>query len=219
MKGTSKILIVEDEVLIAEFVKEMLEDEGFKLIKMANDREEALMLFRSFVPEIILMDINIDGRDSGIELAMAKNPEAQVIFLTAQSDAATIQKALATKPQGYLTKPIRKPDLMAAITLVGQQQQTSFISIKNGYDIIKLPVNDVLYIKSDNVYLDIYTRKKKYSVRQTLEKFLLELDSSRFCRTHRSYIVNRSAITRTTRKAVYINEIEIPLSRNFSIEI
>ena len=219
MNGTSKILIVEDEVLIAEFVKEMLEDEGFKMVKMANDRDEALMLFRSFVPEIILMDINIDGRDSGIELAMSKNPEAQVIFLTAQSDAATIQKALATQPQGYLTKPMRKPDLMATIALVGQQQQTSFISIKSGYDVIKLPVNDVLYIKSDNVYLDIYTRKKKYSVRQTLEKFLLDLDSSRFCRTHRSYIVNRSAVTRTTSKAVYINDIEIPLSRNFTIEM
>src|SRR5687767_2020373 len=99
-----KILIVEDEVLIAEYIRELLNDEGFLNIKLVHDREDAIMLMRSFCPGIILMDINIEGRDTGIVLAGQKNPESEVIFLTAQNDLATMQKALMTNPVSYLTK-------------------------------------------------------------------------------------------------------------------
>ncbi|MCW4468794.1 response regulator transcription factor [Flavobacterium sp. MFBS3-15] len=213
---TVKILIVEDEVLIAEYVKELLEDDGFTNTKLAHDRDEAMMFFRSFCPEVILMDININGRDMGIELAAQKNPGADVIFLTAQNDLATMQKALATNPQSYLTKPVRKTDLMAAIQLVLQKRKDRFLNIKDGYGIIKIAQEDILYIKADNVYLDIHTSKKTYTIRQTLEKFMLELDPSLFGKTHRSYVVNRAAVTRVSSKAIYINSLEIPLSRNFS---
>ncbi len=216
--GTIKILIVEDEVLIAEYIKELLGDDGFTTVKMAHDRDEALMLFRSFCPDVILMDININGRDMGIELAVAKNPEADIVFLTAQSDAATMQKALATNPCSYLTKPIRRADLMAAIQLVIQKRKARHINIKDGYGMVKISQDDILYIKADNVYLDIHTAKKTYTIRQTLERFLLELDPLLFYKTHRSYVVNRSAITRISSKAVYIDDTEIPLSRNFSLE-
>ncbi len=216
MEDAVNILIVEDEVLIAEYLKELLEDDGFTNVRMAQDRDEALMHFCSFIPEVVLMDININGRDMGIELAMAKNPEADIIFLTAQNDIATMQKALATNPHSYLTKPVRKTDLMAAIQLVLQKRKDRFLNIKDGYGTVKIAQGDILYIKSDNVYLDIHTAKKTYTVRQTLEKFLLELDPTLFSKTHRSYVVNRTAVTRVSSKVIYIGNIEIPLSRNFS---
>jgi two-component system, LytTR family, response regulator LytT len=214
-----KILIVEDEVLIAEYIKELLGDEGFACVKTVHDQEHAIMLLRSFCPEIILMDININGYHTGIELADIKNPEAEVIFLTAQNDLATMQKALATNPVSYLTKPVRKTDLMAAIQLVLHKKKAPSLTIKDGYDVIKIKQDDILYVKSDNVYLDIHTKRKTYTVRMTLEKLLLGLDPSLFCKPHRSYLVNRSAITRKSSKAVYIDHIEIPLSRNASLEL
>jgi two-component system response regulator LytT len=211
-----KILIVEDEVLIAEYLKELFEDDGFTNVKLAHDREEALGHFRSFCPEVILMDININGRDTGIELAADKNPEADLIFLTAQNDLATMQKALATNPHSYLTKPVRKTDLMAAIQLVLNKKKERFLNIKDGYGTIKIAQEDILYIKADNVYLDIHTTKKTFTVRQTLERFMQELNPALFAKTHRSYVVNRKAITRVSSKAIYIDSLEIPLSRNFS---
>lgn len=216
---TVKILIVEDEVLIAEYVKELLADDGFTAVKIAHEGDDALMMFRAYCPDIVLMDINIHGRDAGIDLAGAKNPEADIIFLTAQSDMATMQKALATGPSSYLTKPIRKTDLMAAIQLVLQNKKDRFITIKDGYGTVKIAQDDILYIKADNVYLDIHTTKKTFTVRQTLEKFMLELDPSVFCKVHRSYIVNRAAITGKNSKAVFIGDIEIPLSRNYSLDL
>jgi len=216
---TVKILIVEDEILIAEYVKEMLADDGFTAVKMAHERDDAVMMFRAYCPDIILMDINIHGRDTGIDLAGTKNPEANIIFLTAQSDMATMQKALATAPSSYLTKPIRKTDLMAAIQLVLQNKKERFVTIKDGYGTVKIAQDDILYIKADNVYLDIYTTKKNFTVRHTLEKFMLELDAAAFAKTHRSYIVNRAAVTGKSSKSVYIGDIEIPLSRNYSLDL
>ncbi len=216
---TVKILIVEDEVLIAEYIKEMLGDEGFTYVKMAHDREDALLLFRSFDPDIILMDINIHGRDTGIDLAASKNAGADIIFLTAQSDTATMQKALATGPRSYLTKPLRKTDLMAAIQLGLHNKQNRFVTIKDGHSTFKIAQDDILYIKADNVYLDIHTSKKTFTIRQTLEKFMQELDAAVFFKTHRSYIVNRRAITGKGSKAVYIGAIEIPLSRSYSMDL
>jgi len=217
--ANNRILIVEDEVLIADYIKQILEDNGFSSVKIALDRDEALMYFRSFCPDLVLMDININGRDTGIELAMQRNNEANLIFITAQNDMATMKKALDTNPNSYLTKPIRETELMAAMQLVFNSRQNRMIHIKDGHAVVKISQDDILFIKAENIYLDIHTAKKIYTIRHTLEKFLLELDAALFCKTHRSYIVNRKAITRMESKAVYIGATEIPLSRNASLEL
>lgn len=96
----SKILIVEDEVLIANFIEKMLQKEGFKHLEIANDIETAQTKFNTFRPDIILMDINLEGPNTGIDLATKKNQEAKIIYLTAQNDVETIKRPL---------QPIRKP--------------------------------------------------------------------------------------------------------------
>lgn len=80
MSLNPKILIVEDEILIADYVMELLNEENFKKIEMAHDKEEAVQKMKSFLPEIILMDINLNGQNSGIEIAKLKNENARVIF-------------------------------------------------------------------------------------------------------------------------------------------
>ena len=117
MKNEIKILIVEDEILIADFIYNMLLKEGFTKVETVNDVQSALIKFKTFQPEIILMDINVEGQNTGIKLATQKNVQAKVIYITAQNDDETIQKAIATNPETYLTKPIKKFDLLAAIQL------------------------------------------------------------------------------------------------------
>lgn len=216
MNKKVKILIVEDEVLIADYIHEMLNNEGYNYVKVAYDCYTALNLFKEFKPEIILLDINIDHKDSGIELAKKRNSLAQIIYLTAQYDELTIQKALETLPVSYLTKPLRKIEIIAAIKLAVIKMNKNFIIKRDGHKEIKILFSDILFVKSDGNYLDIYTTDKKYVIRQSLDTLYLELDSSIFSKTHRSYIVNTTKITAKTSAAVFINSIEIPLSRNFS---
>lgn len=218
MEKNSKILIVEDEVLIANFIKKMLQKEGFSNLETANDIQTAETKFNSFRPDIILLDINLEDSNTGIDLAARKNEEAKIIYLTAQNDSETIQKAIATNPETYLTKPIKKSDLLAAIQLASFKSIKKYVIIKDGYDEVKIFHDDIIYIKSDNIYIDVITTFKKYTVRNSLDNFLKELNNDTFCKAHRSFIINKKRVTKKTTNAVFLSDIEIPISRNFEIK-
>lgn len=210
-----KILIVEDDLFIANYIKIVLEEAGFETIEMATEVETARIAFQNFCPELILMDINLLGKQDGIILATEKNENAGVIFLTGQLDKNTIEKALNLKPESYLTKPFKKLDLINAIHLYQNKKQINTISIKNGHDWIQLAQESILYVKSENIYLDVHTTNKVITIRMTLEKFYQLLQPQLFCKPHRSFIVKKSAVTRITRTHLYVNNVEIPVSRNF----
>lgn len=212
MDFNTKILIVEDEIIIADFIQATLNKEGFKHVEMAHKTITAIEAFKNFQPEIIILDINLHGENSGIELAKSNN-NATVIFLTGQYDESLMSKALATNPESYLTKPVKKDDLIAAIKLSILKKQTKNITIKDGYDFIKINHDAILFVKSDNNYIDIQTASKKYSIRQSLEGFLEEIANSNFIRVHRSYIVNRSKIQKKTNSSLFIENHEIPFSK------
>lgn len=218
MENNSKILIVEDEVLIANFIEKMLQKEGFSNLETANDIQTAETKFETFRPDIVLLDINLEGPNTGIDLATRKNDEAKIIYLTAQNDSETIQKAIATNPETYLTKPIKKTDVLAAIQLASFKNVKKYVVIKDGYDEVKLFHDDIIYIKSDNIYIDVITTSKKYTVRNSLDNFLKELNNDIFCKAHRSFIINKKRVTKKTTNAVFLSDIEIPISRNFDVK-
>ncbi len=215
MDFSKRVLIVEDEVLISDFIFEMLIEIGFTNVEVANDIKEAIHKMNNFKPEIVLMDINIEGKDTGIDLAKQKNEEANVIFITAQNDSATIQNAIATNPISYLTKPIKKADVLAAIQLANFKTKSNQIIIKDGFEEITLSYEDLLFIKSDGNYIDIFTNTKKITIRESLEKFYDKLDKNQFLRIHRSIVINRNKVLKKTTTSVFVNTTELPISRNY----
>jgi DNA-binding LytR/AlgR family response regulator len=214
-----KILIVEDEVIIAEFIKDILEENKYNSVTIANDYETAVSEMQNFVPDLILMDINLNGINSGIELAERKNENAKVIFLTGQNDHGLMSKALTTSPESYLTKPIKKNDLIAAIQLSIVKNKPSSIIVKDGFQSVKIDLNDILFIKSDNVYIDIQTITKKITIRKSLDTFLKELNDANFIKVHRSYVVNKTKIKTKKTTSVFVENFEIPISRNLNLDL
>lgn len=210
-----KIIIVEDEVLIAEFIRDMLHDEEYQYVEVAHDCNSALEICKTFNPEIALLDINIEGRDSGINLVKQLNSEVKIIYITAQNDESTIQKAIATNPITYLTKPVKKSDVVAALKLASFKLKNNYIVVKEGYSESKIYFDSILFVKSDGNYIEVITETKKYVLRQSLDSFLNDLNSSLFIKVHRSYIVNKEKIKLKKSNAIFINDIEIPISRNF----
>lgn len=212
-----KILIVEDEVIIAEYIFDLLSELGFDAIEMVHENNDALKMMELFKPEIILMDINLNGFNSGIDLAKEKNKEANVIFLTSQYDYELMNKALATNPDSYLTKPIKKHDLSAAINLVILKKESHAFSFKNGHELVTLNYSEIQYFKSDGNYIDIHTKENKYSIRQTLGNLINQIpEAANFIRVHKSYVVNKNLISKKTVNSVFLDNTEIPLGRAFS---
>ncbi|MEO7037915.1 MAG: response regulator [Polyangiaceae bacterium] len=115
----SSVLIVEDEGIIAENLRELLLSLDYDAFAIASSSEEALACASERCPDVVLMDIRIKGKLDGIATAqlLSERFDVPIIYLTAHADAATIERAKKTGPHGYLVKPVRAPDLRSAIEI------------------------------------------------------------------------------------------------------
>jgi DNA-binding LytR/AlgR family response regulator len=212
----TKILIVEDEIIIADYIEELLLEEQFTNVVIANNKETALNKMTAFLPDIILMDINLQGKNEGIELAKVKNNNATIIFITGQNDLVLMNEALKSNPDAYLTKPIKRLDLLASINLSFYKKQSQIFQFKDGYDIVNLNFSDIRYFVAEGNYVNIYTLTKRFTIRQSLMGVMDKLPTDSFKQTHRSYLVNKNKIEKVTSNTVVINGLDIPLSRTYA---
>ena len=115
----TKIYIVEDEPLIAETIKTALEKEGYTILGMTDNAKEALFDIQEMQPDLVLLDITLDGAMDGIEMIthLKKKKEIPFIYLTSHSDDITLERAKQTEPSGYIVKPFNEKNLKSNIEL------------------------------------------------------------------------------------------------------
>jgi DNA-binding NarL/FixJ family response regulator len=115
----ARVLIVEDDRLVALDIETMLVEFGFTPCATAYSAEGALAEARASAPELVLMDIRLEGDTDGVAAAARLRDELglRVVYLTANSDPATVDRAKHTAPYGYLLKPIRPLDLRCCLEL------------------------------------------------------------------------------------------------------
>lgn len=122
----TKILIVEDEVVVAKDIEETLVNLGYTVTGSASSAAQAVKMAESGSPDIVLMDIMLDGDFDGTEAAeiIRTRFNIPVIFLTAYSDEKTLEKAKATNPYGYILKPFQETDLYTTIEITIHKHRT-----------------------------------------------------------------------------------------------
>jgi PAS domain S-box-containing protein len=111
------VLIVEDERVIAKDIQETLQGMGYDAFATASSAAEALARVKERCPDLVLMDIRIEGTEDGIETAklLSALHDVPVVFLTAHADEETIERAREAAPYGFLAKPVKPADLRGAI--------------------------------------------------------------------------------------------------------
>jgi len=117
--NNTKILIVEDETIVALDIKNTIMKLGFQVTNTVTNNTDTINSIKEDMPDIILMDINLENSKSGIETAydVKKIKDIPIIYLTAYSDDKTITKAIETNPIGYLSKPFKREELKSTIML------------------------------------------------------------------------------------------------------
>ena len=117
--ASRRILIVEDEAIIALEIESRLIRAGYEVVGIADNRDDAIELFLEGQPDLVLMDINICGTADGIATAQALGQlgDVPVIFLTAFADTSTVERAATVSPYGYLMKPFDGQALLAAVSI------------------------------------------------------------------------------------------------------
>lgn len=119
-----RILIVEDEAVIAMDMAQQLRDFGYEVVGIAASGERARRLVQDAAPDLVMMDIMIKGGSDGIETARSIRAEHNipVVFLTAYGDSSTLERAKVASPHGYLVKPFRPQDLRTTIEIALHRQ-------------------------------------------------------------------------------------------------
>lgn len=230
-----KILIVEDEVLVAEDLAGYMKECGFKVTGIATTNEECFESINTNEPDIILMDINIQGKLDGIEIAKILNQTKKIpfIFLTANTDTMTVNRALPLNPHAFISKPFNKNDLKIAIELACQKHNGTVIQnassdhdvinhsifVKEGSVYKRIDVPLVLYIEAKGSYSTIVTTTKSYTLSYNLNYFGTQVNNPVFKRVHRSFIVNVNKVEGIDNSALLINKTPIPVSKQYQKEI
>ena len=232
-----KVGIVEDEMLIGEGIAEALTQFGYIPTEPAVSYTEALEMINRDQPDILLIDIQLSGKKDGIDLARKIKEDYNVpfIFLTANSDANTVERAKQLCPPAYLVKPFNKDELFTSIEIclhnfsaMGNKKETTeqgnylikeFLFIKQAQSFHKVKVDDIMYFESDNVYLYVYTLHNKLLVRSKLQDYIDLVGSKKIFRVHRSFAVNISHIETINSDSLIINGREIPLGKIYRDEL
>lgn len=115
----TKVLVVEDEAIVALDIKNALLKLGYEVVACATNADEAIASITTILPDIIIMDIHLNHSKDGIETAEAiqKIANIPILYLTAFADDETIRRAVNTNPIGYLIKPFKREELKSTILL------------------------------------------------------------------------------------------------------
>lgn len=240
MENPLRILIVEDEMVIGANISLQLSRFGYEVTGIVPRGEEALVHVRENQPDLVLLDINLKGNIDGIQTAemMQKEHDIPVIYLTANSDDAHFNRAKATHPYAFISKPYKGLDLKRAIELTANRLQsvsqnetqstvenptskdkssfilTDSIYVRNHDKMVKIIVKDIYYIEAERNYCRIYSKEKEYLLVMTLKELIEKLPQGHFVRVHRSYIVNVEHVDEVALSHVAVAKKAIPLSKS-----
>lgn len=114
-----EVLLVEDEPIPAMEIKSTLTELGYSVVGIEKRGDDALKVVEAEVPDVILMDIHLDGGKDGIDVAEIVRDQYSIpiVYLTAHSDEETLNRVRGTEPEGYLVKPISGEDLKSTLTM------------------------------------------------------------------------------------------------------
>jgi len=216
MQQDISILIIEDDTLWAEGLKDNLTDFGFSVVGLPDSFESAVIALNSRNYDIVLLDINLHGRSEGLELGkmLSELYRKPFIFITANFDKQTLDKAVAAKPSAYLTKPVNPASLYVTIQTAisnfsGQKTATAAdlqpamseeFFIKMGDKYKKINWNDVVCLTSDRNYTLLFNSadQKNYyirsSVNRTMRYIIPAHMQSKFIQVNRAEAVQLSFI-------------------------
>jgi DNA-binding response OmpR family regulator len=169
-----KVMIVEDDLLIAECMRNTLVNEGYIVFDPVDSRYQALEMVKNMKPDLVLMDIRLEKQEEGIPIAqeIRKTYLLPIIFITQLHDKEVFKQAKEVFPKSYLTKPYNDSDLIRAVELailnsekwLKNRKINAIEQIKDGIYLTetgstlktKLLYEDILYIKAAKAYTEIY---------------------------------------------------------------
>jgi DNA-binding LytR/AlgR family response regulator len=214
----------------------MLQELQHEVIGIAGSSYEAEQILAMDNPDIALIDINLKGDHDGISLARSIRDKYDIplIFITSYSDRNTVERAKQVRPDGYIVKPFAKEDLYTSIEIAvfnharskgfvppaGKDESMNIvlrdsIFIRKDYMLIKIKFDDLIWIRSEMNYLELYCRDNKHLIRSTLKDFVEKLPADIFLQVHKSFAINMKHISAIDHSHIWLTDVRVPIGRSY----
>lgn len=229
-----QVLLVEDDRSAALDVEMLLDEMGLKLAAVRDNAEAALQYIYDEQPDLVIMDLELKGSKSGMDIANEINHlRIPIIFTTSFKDKATFELTKSTYSFGYLVKPFNKLSLQSTI-----EQAMKVLFPEDGLDgldegdmtilpdtvLVKhvnilYPVrfDSILFIQGEGNYCSIHTLQRKYLLKAPLKRMLEAMPSAEFSPIHKSFIVRLDKVESIDVGSgkLTVGKETLPLGRNF----
>jgi len=226
-----KIGIVEDEGITSEVIRLSLQKLKYKIATPAFTYNQAVQMFETEKPDLVILDIKLEEEKDGIDLAvlLKEKYKTPFIFLTANSDSTTLERAKKVRPLAFLVKPFSQVDIHATIeiafnnyrsTLIENNEKNNFVLMKVGRSFEKVNTNEILFLENDNHYFNIhFSNSESISVRASSTEMMDMLPQNNFIQISRTYIVNTDKIIKMDSSSVFIGQNKLEYKATLKEEI
>ncbi len=234
-KKKLSVLIVEDSISYGIELERLCNDVGFEVLSVVEGSAEALDIIFAESPDMILMDIDIKGKLSGIEIGKSiVHLDIPILYITSFNDQETVRKANESNMVDYLVKPVSKERLIEAfqhivksefdvkedgdVQILSRPKDRKILFFQKNGEYVKIKVDEVVYVESDDNYCRFYLSDKSYYLmRIKISEVEDKLYKHGFLRCHRRFVVNTKIIKKIdakTFKIALVNEMVLPFSRS-----
>lgn len=213
-----KVLILEDQELIAENLRRILLKLGTQKVYVATNAERADEIVADYHLDLLLVDINLgenQKRGTDFMLELTKKKPIPHIYITANADEKNIQAASATFPEGFIEKPYTQQSIQASISIALRKIDKNKITVNLNNKKILIDLHEILFVESDNNYVNIFLDSGQKCVERTSLRQLFEKLTSNFVQIHKSYAVNIDLIDFYSGSQVTVKGHTLPVGRNY----
>jgi DNA-binding LytR/AlgR family response regulator len=224
-----KCLVIDDEPLARDLMRSHIEKlENFEIVAECGDAMKALQALRNHPVDLMFMDIQMP-QITGIEFLKTLKHPPKVIITTAYREYAL--DGFELDVVDYLLKPITFNRFLKAVNKFyqlaqeekqneipsanGIQPEEAFIYVKENKKVIKVHLNEILYVEGLSEYVQIYTESKKIITKTSMTNMEEKLPEADFMRIHKSYIVSMSKIEAFTSNSIEVPGKELPIGRSY----
>lgn len=217
-----RCIVVDDEPLACKLVSSYVErTDGLTLVNAYMRAYDAMDAIIEQHPDIVFLDIQMPEL-SGIDMAKHIQAKTRIVFTTAYRDFAV--EGFRVNALDYLLKPISYAEFLESVErarALSKDSDNDFITVKSEYRLVRIPVNDILYIEGLKDYIKIYVDGIARPVLTLMSMKSIEamLPDDSFLRVHRSYIANTDKIRIVEQGRIVYGESRIPVSDSYKAQV
>ncbi|MCH7396485.1 response regulator transcription factor [Belliella sp. DSM 107340] len=231
----NRILLIEENMILAETLRELLILSGFENIKILPNGNGIEAVLEAFEPDLILMAVMLQDEQDGIEIAKKVRSISctPIIFISALNDKETVERVKEVKPEAFILKPFCKETLMITIEIIlnnhysrinfhqelASQIENSIFYIRDRGWLKKINVHEIDFIKTEGNYTKIIVKDREFTLRCSTKDLLSNLPIGIFLRVHKCYIINLKNVDAINCKELKIGNHHIPIGKNHYSEI